>query len=610
MNSTVLGISAFYHDAAAAIVRNGEIIAAAQEERFSRKKHDPRFPRSAINYCLGEAFVEADELDAVVFYDHPILTLDRVVKSILSLAPSTEGQWIKAGRSVLGNKLFVERFIREVLKSNVEVYFAEHHVSHAASAFYPSPFDEAAILTLDGVGEWATTTLGYGSGEEIRLVKEIDFPHSLGLLYSAFTYFCGFKVNSGEYKLMGLAPYGAPIYADLIRDKLIHILPDGSYRLNMDYFGYLETDRMTNGKFDSLFGGPARQPEATITRREVDLAASIQEVVNEVVLKAARYLRELTGKENLVMAGGVALNCVANGLLVHEKVFDNVWIQPAAGDAGGALGAALLGAYQKFGATRKVDPRGFDAQRGSYLGPEFSSSEIGAFLDRKAIRHKKLETPAERNREIARALADGKVVGYFNGRMEFGPRALGSRSILGDPRRPDMQSKMNLKIKYRESFRPFAPSVLADKCQDYFELDSDSPYMLLVAPVRGDRQFPMNHEALQNDDLLAILNSPRGEIPAVIHVDYSARVQTVDPEINPDFYSVISEFERLTGCPVVINTSFNVRGEPIVCTPQDAYRCFMRTEMDMLVLGDSILWKDEQPKVAADEAWKKEFELD
>lgn len=608
MTPTILGISAFYHDSAAAIVRGGEIIAAAQEERFSRKKHDPRFPKNAINYCLGEAFIEADELDAVVFYDHPLWTLDRVLKSILSAAPRSEDQWLKASRSILGNKLFVEKFIRHALKADFPVYFTEHHASHAASAFYPSPFEEAAILTFDGVGEWATTTLGVGEGERMTLLKEIDYPHSLGLLYSAFTYFCGFKVNSGEYKLMGLAPYGRPIYADTIRESLIDIRDDGSFRLNMEYFGYLDSDRMTSEKFGELFGGPERQPETRISRREMDLAASIQSVTEEAVMKTAKHLRELTGKSNLVMAGGVALNCVANGLLQRAKIFDRIWIQPAAGDAGGSLGAALLTAYQKFGVQRELNESGRDTQSGSYIGPAFSSDQVRAFLDRQGFPYERVENEKARSQKIAASLADGKVVGFLNGRMEFGPRALGGRSILGDPRRADTQSTMNLKIKYRESFRPFAPSVLAEKCASYFDLDEESPYMLLVAPVKNNRRIPIENNG--HDDLLEIVNTPRSNIPAVTHVDYSARIQTVHREDNPAYYSVIEEFEKLTGVPVVVNTSFNVRGEPIVCTPQDAYRCFMRTEMDMLVLEDCILLKEEQPATERDESWKQEYELD
>lgn len=612
MSATILGISAFYHDSAAAIVRDGEIIAAAQEERFSRKKHDPRFPRKAINYCLSEAFIEADELDAVVFYDHPLLTLDRVLKSILSATPESKGQWLKASRSILGIKLFVEKYIRDTLQTDIKLYFTEHHASHAASAFYPSPFEEAAILTLDGVGEWATTTLGVGRGEDLTLLKEINYPHSLGLLYSAFTYFCGFKVNSGEYKLMGLAPYGKPIYADLIREKLIDIKADGSFRLNMNYFGFLDSDYMTNENFADLFGGEARQPESKISRREMNLAASVQKVTEEILLKTARHLRGLTNQKNLVMAGGVALNCVGNGLIQREKIFENLWIQPAAGDAGGSLGAALLTAYQKFGAKRKLNPDGRDSQHGSYLGPEFSSQEINAYLERHNYPHERIQDRETRAKKIAQALADGKVVGFLNGRMEFGPRALGGRSILGDPRKPETQTTMNLKIKYRESFRPFAPSVLVEKVADYFELNTTSPYMLLVADVKKERQTAMNLSGFDDgdDDLMAVVNQPRSDIPAVTHVDYSARIQTVDSVDNPEYYAVIKAFEEITGCPVVVNTSFNVRGEPIVCTPQDAYRCFMRTEIDLLVLEDFLLWKTDQPAIEQDDSWKQDYELD
>lgn len=611
MSTTVLGISAFYHDAAAAITRDGRIVAAAQEERFSRKKHDPRFPRHAINYCLGEAFIEPDELDAVVFYDHPLLTLDRVVKSIISAAPRSESQWHKASRSILGNKLFIEDHIRRALGTDAKVFFAEHHASHAASAFFPSPFEKAAILTFDGVGEWATTTLGVGRGERIELLKEIDYPHSLGLLYSAFTYFCGFKVNSGEYKLMGLAPYGEPRYVDTIREHLIDVRADGSFRLNMEYFSYLDSDRMTNERFEHLFDGPPRSSESRITSREMDLAASVQKVTEDVVVKVSRYLRGLTGMSDLVMAGGVALNCVANGLLVRERIFDRVWIQPAAGDAGGSLGAALLLSHHRFGVKRKIESNGRDAQRGSFIGPAFTSAQVRAFLNRDGYPYTVVPDRDLRSELIAAALADGKVVGFLNGRMEFGPRSLGGRSILGDPRRPETQATMNLKIKYRESFRPFAPSVLEEKCADYFELDSESPYMLLVAPVRAERQIPMNGAGEnESGDLLAIVNTPRSDIPAVTHVDYSARIQTVHRDDNPAFYDVIRAFERLTGVPVVVNTSFNVRGEPIVCTPQDAYRCFMRTEMDMLVMEDCVLYKKDQPEADDDGSWRREFELD
>jgi carbamoyltransferase len=609
--TTVLGISALYHDSAAAIVRDGEIIAAAQEERFSRKKHDPRFPRQAINYCLEEAFIDPSELSAVVFYDNPALTLDRALRSLASVAPRGEEQWRQAAGSLLGTKLHIPELVRESLGVDVPVLATEHHAAHAASAFYPSPYEEAAILTLDGVGEWATTTIGLGQQSRLQILKSIDYPHSLGLLYSAVTYFCGFKVNSGEYKLMGLAPYGEPVYADRIRDTLIDIKPDGSYRLNTEYFGFLDSTEMVNDRFAGLFGGARRMPESRITRREMNLAASIQAVTDDIVIRCARHARELTGARNLVMAGGVALNCVANGKLLREGLFDQLWIQPAAGDAGGSLGAALLVSHQHFDVPRRMHPNGRDTQRGSFLGPAYSSSEVRAFLERHGYPYR-VVPPDERTRIVARALSEGRIVGYAVGRMEFGPRALGARSILGDPRRQETQIEMNLKIKYRESFRPFAPSVLAERCSDYFELDVESPYMLLVAPVREERRQPDDRAAFDegDDDMLAVVRQARSDIPAVTHVDYSARIQTVHREDKPDYYDLIREFERLTGCAVVVNTSFNVRGEPIVCTPEDAYRCFMRSEIDLLVLEDCVLEKTEQPAAARDDAWRNEYELD
>jgi carbamoyltransferase len=611
MSTAVLGISAFYHDSAAALVQDGRIVAAAQEERFSRKKHDPRFPERAINYCLEEAFIEPRDLDAVVFYDHPLMTLDRVVRSLISVAPAGESQWMQAGASLLGVKLFVAEKVRRSLNIDIPVLATQHHAAHAASAFYPSPFEEAAIITMDGVGEWATTTIGRGDADGISILEELVYPHSLGLLYSAFTYYCGFKVNSGEYKLMGLAPYGRPIYADRIRDHLVHVLPDGSLRLDTDYFGFVDSLVMTNDRFASLFGGPPRTPESRITRREMDLAASIQQVTEEVVLACARHARELTGCANLVMAGGVALNCVANGVLLREGVFERLWIQPAAGDAGGAIGAALQVYHAHLGIPRRRNPSGRDGQSGSYLGPAFSSEEVRAFLDRRSCSYERV-SPDERARVVAGALADGKIVGYMVGRMEFGPRALGARSILGDPRNPETQLTMNLKIKYRESFRPFAPSVMAERVAEYFAMDVESPYMLLVAPVREDRTLPFDSSMFMagDDDMLAVIRQPRSDIPAVTHVDYSARVQTVHPEDKPDYYDLIREFENLTGCAVVVNTSFNVRGEPIVCSPEDAYRCFMRTEMDMLVMEDCILLKAEQPEPPPDEDWRSQYELD
>jgi carbamoyltransferase len=605
----VLGISAYYHDSAAALVRDGEIVAAAQEERFSRKKHDPRFPKQAINYCLGEAFIEPSELDAVVFYDSPLLTLDRVMKSALSVAPSGRDHFAAACRGMLGAKARLRDDLEAVLGETPRLLHTHHHMAHAASCFYPSPFEEAAILTIDGVGEWATCTLGYGNGSQIEILKEIRYPHSLGLLYSAFTYYCGFKVNSGEYKLMGLAPYGQPIYADLIRDTLIDVKDDGSFQLDTDYFGFLDSRYMINERFEALFGGPARQPDTMITRKEMDIAASIQKVTEEVVLKLVAHGKALTGSKNLVLAGGVALNCVANGRVLRESGLDGLFVQPAAGDAGGALGAALLVSHQLFGVPRVAGERA-DSIAGSLLGPRFATHEIAAIVDRQDWPHVHVPDADERARAVADALASGKVVGYFNGRMEFGPRSLGARSILGDPRCSDMQSTMNLKVKFRESFRPFAPAVIAERAAEYFELEGESPYMLLTAPVKTERQIPMDRSAFEGDDMIPILHQKRSDIPAVTHVDYSARVQTVDPERNPDFFRLLNAFDELTGCPVLVNTSFNVRGEPIVCTPQDAYRCFMRTGMDLLVLEDRLLWKSEQPAWPEEDDWSREHELD
>jgi len=613
VSKTILGISAFYHDSAAALVRDGEIVAAAQEERFSRKKHDPRFPARAINYCLEEAFIEPSELDTVVFYDNPLLTFDRLVKSLLTVAPAGGEQWAKAARSFLGVKAVVREHVRRALDADVKLIFGDHHTAHAAAAFFPSPFEEAAVLTVDGVGEWATLTLGRGEGGRVELLREIRYPHSLGLLYSAFTYYCGFKVNSGEYKVMGLAPYGRPAYADAIRENLIDVKEDGSFRLNTDYFGFLERNVMTSERFDSLFGGPARLPESRITRREMDLAASVQVVLEDVMLKLARNARRLTGSKNLALAGGVALNCVANGKILREQIFENVWIQPAAGDAGSAVGAALLANHQYFGEPRKLNSSGRDTQKGSYLGPAYSGAEVRAFLERRGYAYKVAADANERARVVARAIAEGKIVGYMVGRMEFGPRSLGARSILGDPRREETQGLMNLKIKYRESFRPFAPAVLAERAAEYFELETESPYMLLVAPVREGRRLPMSwggFEGGDSADMLEVINRPRSDIPAVTHVDYSARVQTVHAEDKPDFHELLKEFHDLTGCAVLVNTSFNVRGEPIVCAPADAYRCFMRTEMDLLVMEDCLLWKAEQPAFKESGDWRAEYELD
>ncbi len=616
MSHTVLGISAFYHDSAAAIVRDGEVIAAAQEERFSRKRHDARFPRHAINYCLGEAFVEADDIDAVVFYDNPLLTWDRIVQNTMMAGVAGAEQFEMACQSVLGVKLWVDDHVKAAiggLGREGRVLFSEHHMSHAASAFYPSPFKEAAILTLDGVGEWATTSLGRGDGARIELTQEITYPHSLGLLYSAVTYFTGFKVNSGEYKLMGLAPYGEPVYASIIRDKLIDVKPDGSFRLNTEYFGFIDGLLMTNDRFASLFGGPARTPESRITRREMNLAASVQAVLEDVVLRLCRTARRETGCENLCLAGGVALNCVANGKVLREGIFKDLWIQPAAGDAGGALGAALLVAHTYFDAPRQMNPTGRDTQKGSYLGPTHSSEEIRAFLTRKGAPFERVSDPTERARRLAGYLDEGKVVGFMSGRMEFGPRSLGARSIIGDARRPDTQATMNLRIKYRESFRPFAPAVLPEMAATYFELDTESPYMLLVAPLRKERLLSTQGDAsseADSDDLLQMINRPRSDLPAITHVDGSARVQTVHADDHADFNRLLKAFKDRTGCGVLVNTSFNVRGEPIVCTPQDAYLCFMRTELDILVMEDCILLKPEQPEPDAKDDWRKTYELD
>ena len=604
----VLGVSAYYHDAAAAIVRDGVIIAAAQEERFSRKKHDPRFPRHAINYCLGEAFIEPSELDGVVFYDNPVLSLDRVVKNAVTAASGGRDHFVAACSGMLGAKARFGEDIEATLGERPRLLVTQHHMAHAASCFYPSPFESAAILVVDGVGEWATCTLAFGDGAKIEAVREIHYPHSLGLLYSAFTYYCGFKVNSGEYKLMGLAPYGKPHYASLIRDHLIDIKDDGSFCLDTTYFGYLDSGLMTNDRFDQLFGGPARVSEALITRKEMDLAASIQQVTEEVILKLVSHARQLTGSSRLAMAGGVALNCVANGRVLRESGLDDLFIQPASGDAGGALGAALLVSHQVFGAPRVVNSR--DAMSGSLLGPRFASHEVAAILDRQGWPSHQLTDPDELARTVASALAEGKVVGYFAGRMEFGPRSLGARSILGDPRRPDMQSVMNLKVKFRESFRPFAPAILANRVADYFELEPESPYMLLVAPLKAEHALPAPPAPAESDDMLVIINQVRSTIPAVTHIDQSARVQTVDPVRNPNFARLLSAFEVLTGCPVLVNTSFNVRGEPIVCTPQDAYRCFMRTDIDLLVIEDHLLWKNEQPAWKEDIDWRLLHELD
>jgi carbamoyltransferase len=605
---TTLGISCFYHDAAAALVRDGDIIAAAQEERFTRRKYDPSFPANAILYCLEEGEISVDNLDSVAFYDNPVLTFNRLVSSYLAIAPRGLGSWLSSMPRWISQKLQIPQLIRNRVHYKGPIFFTPHHLAHAASAFYCSPFDEAAILTIDGVGEWATATYGVGKDREVRILKEMHFPDSLGLLYSAFTYFCGFKVNSGEYKLMGLAPYGEPEYVEIIKEQIAAIRGDGSVSLNMEYFGFLDRLEMTSPRFDQLFGGPRRIPEARITRREMNLAASIQVFTEEAILKMAHWIHEQTGKRYLCLAGGVALNCVGNGRILRDAPFEDLWIQPAAGDAGGALGAALAVQFGHHG-VKRVPLTGLDRQKGSYLGPAFSEQEIEAFLQDGGYPYRHLEEN-EGATTVANALAKGHIVGFFSGRMEFGPRALGSRSILGDPTREDIQRVMNLKIKYRESFRPFAPAVLDERVGDYFELDRPSPYMLLVAPVQKVRCLPRTGGIPENDDLLPVVSQKRSDIPAVTHYDYSARIQTVHKETNPLFYEVIKRFEELTGFGVLVNTSFNVRGEPIVCTPEDAYRCFSRTEMEYLYLGGFWLDKKDQPQLKEKTNWRQEFALD
>ena len=607
----ILGLSAYYHDSAAALVRDGEIIAAAQEERFTRKKHDHRFPTNAVDYCLREGGIAASDLDYVVFYDKPFQKFERLLETYLDYVPAGIRSFLQAMPLWLREKLWIRDQIAKECRGAGKILFTEHHESHAASAFFPSPFEDAAVLTLDGVGEWATTTYGYGKGNEVHLLGELHFPHSLGLVYSAFTYYTGFKVNSGEYKIMGLAPYGEPRFTDQILDDLLDLREDGSLRLNMKYFNYCQGLTMTNQAFDELFGGPPRKPESKLTQREMDLARSVQEVTEIAMLRMARHVQKETGRKKLCMAGGVALNCVANGRLLREGPFEEIWIQPAAGDAGGALGAALSVWYQHLDKPRRVSEvcKGrLDGMKGSYLGPAASTDEIQTLLDGFDARYRRL--PAQDVIEsVAAELADEKVVGWFQGRMEFGPRALGGRSILGDPRSQKMQSMMNLKIKYRESFRPFAPSILREFVSEYFDLEGDSPYMLLVAPLREQLRIPMTSD---QEKLFGIdkLHVARSTVPAVTHVDYSARVQTVRKEENGLYYDLIAEFARLTGCPLVVNTSFNVRGEPIVCTPEDAYRCFMRTEMDVLVLNNFVLRKEDQGVFEEDTAWQEEFQLD
>ena len=601
MPTHILGISAYYHDSAACIVRDGEIVAAAQEERFSRIKHDHRFPSRAVEYCLREAGITAADLDHVAFYDKPWLKFERLLETYVAFAPSGLPSFLKAMPLWLKEKLWMEDAIKTAVGYDGDVLFPEHHQSHAASAFFPSPFERAAVLTLDGVGEWATTSWGIGHGNRIEPRGEIRFPHSIGLLYSAFTYYTGFRVNSGEYKVMGLAPYGEPRYKDLILNELMDLREDGSFRMDMRYFNYCQGLTMTSSKFHELFGGPPRQPESELTQREMDLARSVQDVVEEVVLKMARHIRSVSGEKYLCLAGGVALNCVANGELLREGIFDDIWIQPAAGDAGGSLGAALFAWHQVMDQPREVAAE--DAQHGSYLGPAWSNDEIeawarskgavGTMLDDESI----LDTTAD-------LLDAGNVVGWFQGRMEFGPRALGGRTILGDARNTDMQTTLNLKIKFRESFRPFAPACRVEDAQELFELDRPSPYMLLVAPVQQERRLPMPDESLFGIEKLKV---PRSDVPAITHVDYSARVQTIDGAYNPRFKALLDRFKEKTGYGVLVNTSFNVRGEPIVASPEEAYTCFMRTEMDALVLGNMLFLKEEQPAFKDTTDWQTEF---
>jgi len=610
----IIGISAYYHDAAACLVIDGEIIAAAQEERFTRKKHDLNFPVNAMNYCLSEANITYKDIDYIVFYDKPFLKFERLLETYLAYAPKGFKSFTTSLPIWIKDKLYQKTVIINALKDlwgkdyewEERLLFSEHHLSHAASAFFPSPFERAAVLTMDGVGEWTTTSLAIGNGHELSIYKEIHFPHSVGLLYSAITHYTGFKVNSGEYKVMGLAPYGEPKYANLIKDHLIDIKDDGSFALDMSYFNYCTGLTMTNEKFHALFDGPPRKEESTLSQREMDLAASIQVVVEEVVLKLARSVAKTTGEKHLCLAGGVALNCVANGKLLREKIFDRLWIQPAAGDAGGALGAAL-GAYHIMLNHKRKVLNGMDAMKGSYLGPEYSLKDITERLTRCGAVFEILPED-EVIEQTAQALANGQVVGWMNGRMEFGPRALGGRSIIADPRSPAMQKLLNLKVKYRESFRPFAPSVLREDVSQWFEINDDSPYMLLVADVLANKRRQMS---AMEQTLFGIekLNVPRSEIPAVTHVDYSARLQTVHNETNPSYYALIKRFKTITGCPVVVNTSFNIRGEPIVCSPEDAFRCFMGTGLDVLVIGNTVLKKTEQYQaIAAD--YKVEYELD
>ena len=613
--STILGLSAYYHDSAAALVRDGHIVAAAQEERFTRIKHDYHFPTNASKFCLKEAAIEIEDLDYVAFYDKPLRKFDRLIETYLAYAPLGLRSFMMAMPLWLKTKLHLPREIRNALDGRYKkrVVFTGHHESHAASAYFPSPFDKAAILTIDGVGEWDTATIGLGEGNKIKLLKTMHFPHSLGLLYSAITYYCGFKVNSGEYKLMGLAPYGQPKYADLIYKHLIDLKPDGSLAMDMSYFNYCEGLRMTNAKFDALFGGPARDPETPITQREMDIAASVQVVTEEAVLRMARYAKEITGADYLCMAGGVALNCVANGKLFRAGIFKDIFIQPAAGDAGGALGAALFVHYQLLNNERKADPG--DSMQGSWLGPKFSNDQVRAELDEIGAAYEFIEDEGKLLEVVANEVASEKVIGWFAGRMEFGPRALGARSLIGDARSPIMQAQMNLRIKFRESFRPFAPVVLREDVGKYFDHEAESPYMLIVADVRKDQQRQLSAEetaAMNDPDLRKRVNVPRSTIPAVTHVDMSARLQTIDERRHGRFYRLMREFKKQTGCGVMINTSFNIRGEPIVCTPTEAFKCLQATDMDVLVVENFILRKSAQKQLSEAEKQKyvQSFKLD
>jgi len=610
----IIGISAFYHDSAACLLKNGEIIAAAQEERFTRKKHDAHFPHHAIKYCLEEANISAQDITNVVFYEKPFLKFERLLETYFAFVPKGFRSFILAMPIWIKEKLFQKHKLIEELNQTLgnsvnwefKILFSEHHLSHAASAFYPSKFENAAVLTLDGVGEWTTTSLALGNGKNLKVIKEIHFPHSLGLLYSAFTYYAGFKVNSGEYKVMGLAPYGKPKYVNLIKENLIKIANDGSFKLNMNYFSFASDLTMTNKKFDQLFGGAARKPESPITQKEMDLAASIQKVTEEILILLATNIAKETKEKNLCLAGGVALNCVANGILLKSEIFDNIWVQPAAGDAGGALGAALSVWHLHYNKDRKL-PKETDSMKGTYLGPRFKNTEVEVALNLCGARYRKLNEE-DLIELVASALIDEKAIGWMQGRMEFGPRALGGRSIIADSRSSKIQKQLNLKVKYRESFRPFAPSVLKEHVNEWFDLNTDSPYMLFVADINKHKQFKMTEN---QEKLFGIekLNIPRSSIPAVTHIDYSARIQTVHADTNPRYYAMITRFYEKTGCPLIVNTSFNVRGEPIVCTPQDAFKCFMGTELDLLVIENFVLLKSEQNKNLK-ENYLEKYELD